>query len=136
MDLAAIFTGVAAILTAAGGVVLVVREFRRRDRRDSQRDIDELEPDLHDSALRTSPTSEGGPSSCTSRRWTLVWMSPNHPLPARWHRRILMGFVWAVILFAVAGGLTMATVAQATSDDATDNDHHFACSGRGPGWSR
>ena len=47
MDLAAIFTGIAAILTAAGGVILVVREFRRRDRRDCQRDIDELTEDLH-----------------------------------------------------------------------------------------
>ena len=47
MDLAAILTGVAAILTAAGGCALVIREFRRRDRTDCQQDIDQLSEDLH-----------------------------------------------------------------------------------------
>ena len=47
MDLAAILTGVAAILTAAGGCALVIREFRRRDRTDCQADIDQLSDDLH-----------------------------------------------------------------------------------------
>lgn len=47
MDAAAILTGIAAILTAAGGVTLAVREFRRRDRRGYQREIDELTVELH-----------------------------------------------------------------------------------------
>jgi len=47
VDIAAILTGIVAILTGAGGVLLVVREFRRRDRRECQRDIDELTQDLH-----------------------------------------------------------------------------------------
>lgn len=47
MDYAAIFTGIAAILTGAGGVMLVVREFRRRDRRGYQYEIDELNEELH-----------------------------------------------------------------------------------------
>jgi hypothetical protein len=47
VDIAAIFTGIAAILTAAGGMMLVVREFRRRDRRGYQFEIDELNEELH-----------------------------------------------------------------------------------------
>jgi len=47
VDLATILTGCAAIVTAAGGVILVIRELRRRDRRDCQRDLDELGMDLH-----------------------------------------------------------------------------------------
>jgi len=47
VDLAAILTGLAAILTGTGGVILVIREFRRRDRRECQRDVDELVDDLH-----------------------------------------------------------------------------------------
>jgi hypothetical protein len=38
----AIFTGIAAIFTAAGGIVLVVREFRRRDRRAAQRELNDV----------------------------------------------------------------------------------------------
>ena len=47
MDVAAIFTGVAAILTAAGGMLLVIREFRRRDRAACQEDLDQVGEDLH-----------------------------------------------------------------------------------------
>lgn len=47
MEPAAIFTGIAAVLTAAGGMLLVVREFRRRDRRACQEDVDQLSEDLH-----------------------------------------------------------------------------------------
>ena len=47
MDVAAIFTGVAAILTAAGGMILVIREFRRRDRVACQQDLDQIGEDLH-----------------------------------------------------------------------------------------
>jgi hypothetical protein len=47
VDLAAIFTGMAAILTAAGGMILVIREFRRRDRNACQEDLDQLGEDLH-----------------------------------------------------------------------------------------
>jgi hypothetical protein len=47
VDVAAILTGLFAILTGTGGVILVVREFRRRDRRECQRDVDELVRDLH-----------------------------------------------------------------------------------------
>ena len=47
MDVAAIFTGVAAILTAAGGMILVIREFRRRDRVACQEDLDQIGEDLH-----------------------------------------------------------------------------------------
>ena len=46
MSLEAIFTGIAAILTAAGGVVLVVREFRRRERRSMQGQINDLNREL------------------------------------------------------------------------------------------
>jgi hypothetical protein len=47
VDVAAILTGIAAILTAAGGMTLVIREFRRRDRRAYQGEIDELTTELH-----------------------------------------------------------------------------------------
>ncbi len=42
MSLDAVLAGVAAILTAAGGIALVVREFRRRDRRAAQRQLDDV----------------------------------------------------------------------------------------------
>ena len=42
----AIFTGVAAIITAAGGIVLVIHEFRRRDRRAMQQELDDLNSEL------------------------------------------------------------------------------------------
>jgi hypothetical protein len=42
VGLEAIFTGIAAIVTAAGGIVIVVREFRRRDRRAAQRELDDV----------------------------------------------------------------------------------------------
>jgi len=42
MGLDAILTGIAAIVAAAGGLVLVVREFRRRDRRAAQRELNDV----------------------------------------------------------------------------------------------
>jgi hypothetical protein len=48
VDLTTILTGIGAILTAAGGVVLVVREFRRRDHRSAEREIATLSADLHE----------------------------------------------------------------------------------------
>lgn len=42
----AIFTGIGAILTGATGVALLVHEFRRKDRREMQKAIDELEAEL------------------------------------------------------------------------------------------
>lgn len=47
MGLETILTGIGAILTAAGGTYLLVHEFRRRDRRESQKEIESLEEDLH-----------------------------------------------------------------------------------------
>jgi hypothetical protein len=47
VDLAAILTGIGAILTAAGGTVLVIREFRRRDRKAANQEIESLSSDLH-----------------------------------------------------------------------------------------
>lgn len=47
MDLAAVFTGIGAILTAAGGTALVVREFRRRERKECDKEIEELSTELH-----------------------------------------------------------------------------------------
>ena len=41
MDWGAIFVGIGAIVTAAGGCMLVIAEFRRRDRREMQRLVDE-----------------------------------------------------------------------------------------------
>jgi len=46
MSLEAILTGIAAILTAAGAVVIIVREFRRRERRVMQGQIHDLEREL------------------------------------------------------------------------------------------
>jgi hypothetical protein len=46
VNLEAIFTGIAAIITAAGGVVLVIREFRRRDRIAMQKEIDDVNEEL------------------------------------------------------------------------------------------
>jgi len=44
----AILAGIGAIITAAGGIVLVVREFRRRDRRKSIREIEQLSATVHE----------------------------------------------------------------------------------------
>lgn len=41
-----LFTGIGAILTAAGGCALVIREFRRRDRRALKREVDDLAMDV------------------------------------------------------------------------------------------
>ena len=41
MEWGALFVGIAAIVTAAGGCALVIREFRKRDRREMQRVLDE-----------------------------------------------------------------------------------------------
>jgi hypothetical protein len=46
MSLEAILTGIAAILTAAGAIVIIVKEFRRRERRAMQGQIDDLEHEL------------------------------------------------------------------------------------------
>ena len=46
MDLEAILAGVGAIVTAAAGVVLIVREFRRRERLASLKEIDEMSAEL------------------------------------------------------------------------------------------
>lgn len=50
MTLEAILAGIGAIVAAALGVVLLVREFRRRDRRASIAEIRQMSGDLH--ALR------------------------------------------------------------------------------------
>jgi len=47
VDLAAIFTGIAAIVTGAIGVALATKEVRRHERRSAQRVIEELEHDLN-----------------------------------------------------------------------------------------
>ena len=47
MTLEAILAGIGAIIAAALGVVLVVREFRRRDRRESFAEIAQLSAELH-----------------------------------------------------------------------------------------
>jgi hypothetical protein len=43
---ATILAGIAGLLTASGGAVLVVREFRRRDHRSANREIKMLSDDL------------------------------------------------------------------------------------------
>lgn len=47
MDPSAIITGIGAILTAAGGTVLIIREFRRRDHVAANKEIEMLGGDLH-----------------------------------------------------------------------------------------
>lgn len=47
MDLAAIFTGVAAVVTGVGGVTLAIREVRRRERRSANNTIKTFENDLN-----------------------------------------------------------------------------------------
>lgn len=47
MTLDVILAGIGAIVTAAGGVILVIRELRRRDRVASVRQIDDLTNDLN-----------------------------------------------------------------------------------------
>jgi hypothetical protein len=46
VDWSTILTGIGAILTAAGGIALVSREFRRRDRRAMQAELDDLNHEL------------------------------------------------------------------------------------------
>ena len=48
MDWQTIVTGVGAILTGAGGCVIIVREFRRRDRIALKRELDDLGEDVTD----------------------------------------------------------------------------------------
>jgi hypothetical protein len=50
VDVTTIFAGIGAILTAAGGCALVIREFRRRDHRSAVRTIADLNADI--TALR------------------------------------------------------------------------------------
>ena len=52
MDIATLLTGIGAILTAAGGCALVIREFRRRDRKALTEEVDALSVDVHE--LRSS----------------------------------------------------------------------------------
>lgn len=47
MSIDAILTGIAAILTAAGGIALVIREYRRHDRRIMQRELDDINEELN-----------------------------------------------------------------------------------------
>lgn len=47
MTLDVILAGIGAIVTAAGGIILIVRELRRRDRVASVRQIDDLTTDLN-----------------------------------------------------------------------------------------
>lgn len=47
MSLDVILTGLGAIVSGAGGVWLIVHEFRRRERRACRREIDDLSDDLH-----------------------------------------------------------------------------------------
>lgn len=48
LDLTAIITGVAAIITTAFGVRFAIREARRRERRSAERELDELGDSLAD----------------------------------------------------------------------------------------
>jgi hypothetical protein len=52
VDWQTLLTGIGAILTGAGGCILVIREFRRRDRRALKQELDELSVDV--SELRAS----------------------------------------------------------------------------------
>jgi hypothetical protein len=52
VDLSTLLTGIGALLTGAGGCVLVIREFRRRDRQALKRELDELGLDVAE--LRTA----------------------------------------------------------------------------------
>jgi regulator of replication initiation timing len=44
----ALITGVAAIITGVGGILLAIREVRRRERRSAQRNIEEFEHQLNE----------------------------------------------------------------------------------------
>jgi hypothetical protein len=46
VDWQTVLTGIGAMLTAAGGCALVIREFRRRDRRALKREVDDLAFDV------------------------------------------------------------------------------------------
>jgi hypothetical protein len=46
VDWEVVLAGIGAILTAAGGCLLVIREFRRRDRLALKRELDELSIDV------------------------------------------------------------------------------------------
>lgn len=52
MDLTTVIAGIGAILTAAGGTVLVVREFRHRDHLSANREIEMIGGDLHECRTR------------------------------------------------------------------------------------
>ena len=47
MDPAAIFAGIAAVLTAAAGMTLVIREFRRREHNAARREVDAMVEDFY-----------------------------------------------------------------------------------------
>ena len=47
MDPAAIFAGIAAVFTAAAGMFLVIREFRRREHNAARREVDEMTEDFY-----------------------------------------------------------------------------------------
>lgn len=48
MDWTTILAGVGAVLSAAGGCIILIREFRRRDRVALKRELDELGDDVLD----------------------------------------------------------------------------------------
>ena len=47
MEFGAVLAGVTAIITAAGGIFIVVHEFRRRERRQMQQQIDDMADELN-----------------------------------------------------------------------------------------
>lgn len=47
MSTEAVFTGIAAVVVAAGGIALVVREFRNREHKAARAEIDQLTADLY-----------------------------------------------------------------------------------------
>lgn len=48
MNWQALVAGIGAILTGAGGCIILIREFRRRDRRALTRELDELGRDVQE----------------------------------------------------------------------------------------
>ena len=47
MDFGAFFAAIGAVVAAGAGVTIIVRELRRRDRRQSAKEIGELEEEIH-----------------------------------------------------------------------------------------
>lgn len=47
MDATTILAGIGAILTAAGGIFILIHEFRRRERRQMQKQIDDMADELN-----------------------------------------------------------------------------------------